>query len=243
MSEEETVLAENQINEQSEVNVQNNESQGEEHSTIHTPPIQPPVLFTAGNVPISNALMSSLIVTVLLFALIFYMKKRISLVPGRLQLLIEGIISFFYDKLVDVYGDPKLAKRHAAIIMSFFFFIFIANQLPLLPLMHSLKWEGDIHFTRPPSSHLSFTLALAITSLFLAHFIGILHHKFGHIDKYIRITPLLKIRSLKDIPNALFEVFFGLLELVGEFAKILSLSARLFGNIFAHEIIVAVIVG
>lgn len=215
----------------------------EEHGTIHTPPIKPEVLFNIGPVPVSNTMFASLMVTVLIFAFIFYLRKRITLIPSRIQIIAEAVVDMFYEKFVYIYEDRDLARKHAAIIVSFFLFIFITNLLPMMPIISSLKWDGEIHLARPATSHYAFTFALGTISLFAAHLIGLMHHGFGHVNKFIRFRAILAIRKLKDIPNALFELFFGLLEVIGEFSKILSLASRLFGNIIAHEIIIAVISG
>jgi F-type H+-transporting ATPase subunit a len=219
------------------------EAEGGESHSIHVPPLKPEILFDLGPVHVTNAMFSSLIITILIIAFVSYLKKRITLIPSRIQIIAEMIVNMFYEKFADIYQDRTLARRHTAIIASFFIFIFITNLLPMMPIISSLKWNHELHLARPATSHYAFTLALAMLSLFIAHLIGLMHNKLGHINKFIRFEAVLKIRKLKEIPNAIFEIFFGLLEVIGEFSKVLSLASRLFGNLIAHEIVIAVIMG
>lgn len=229
-----------------EINIDEHLQEGDEaheEAGIHTPPIKPDTLFKLGSFEVSNAIFGSIVATLLVLAIVAYLKKRIAVVPGKIQIVAEAFVNFFYEKLETAYNDKSLAKKHTAFIMSFFIFILVSNLLPAIPFISSIRWDGHLEAIRPATSHYSFTVALAITSIGGAHLIGLSHHGLGHVNKFIRLGEIFKIRKLKHIPNALFELFFGFLETLGEFSKILSLASRLFGNIFAHEIIVAVIIG
>jgi F-type H+-transporting ATPase subunit a len=64
-----------------------------------------------------------------------------------------------------------------------------------------------------------------------------------HIGNFIKVKQFFKIKSLKDLPMAFLDFFLGLLDIVGEVAKLASLSTRLFGNIFAGMVIIMIIQG
>jgi len=85
----------------------------------------------------------------------------------------------------------------------------------------------SVHIFRAPTSDLSFTAALAIISLVVTNYLGFAALKLGHLKRYI------------DLSNPL-NTFIGLVELLSEVSKLLSFSFRLFGNIFAGEMLLAV---
>lgn len=92
---------------------------------------------------------------------------------------------------------------------------------------------------RAPSSDLNLTLTLALITMFLVQFFGFWSRKFGYLGQFFRFKSL----RTKGIGMGLVDIFVGLFELLGEVAKIVSFSFRLFGNIFAGEVILIVISG
>jgi F-type H+-transporting ATPase subunit a len=93
-----------------------------------------------------------------------------------------------------------------------------------------------IPWFRAPSTDLNFTLALALVTVGLTQYFGIRALGGGYFKKFLDFSGFKQ-----GIMNGLIGVFVGFLELISEFAKIISLAFRLFGNIFAGEILLAVI--
>jgi F-type H+-transporting ATPase subunit a len=77
----------------------------------------------------------------------------------------------------------------------------------------------------------------------LAHVLALMKSPLRHIGNFIKIDAFFKIRKLKDIPQAFLDFFLGLLDIIGEVAKLVSISTRLFGNMFAGEVVVGIIAG
>jgi F-type H+-transporting ATPase subunit a len=90
---------------------------------------------------------------------------------------------------------------------------------------------------------LSATVALAILVLVIAHGIAFAVAPIRHVGDYIKIGHLLHAKTPTQWLLAIIELFLGPLELLSEFGKVLSLSCRLFGNIFAGEVMVGIITG
>jgi len=120
-------------------------------------------------------------------------------------------------------GDRKKTEEIFPLVATLFIFILISNLLEILPGV------GVFPFLRSPSSDLHFTLAIAIFSMGFIHFLTI--KKLGGI-KYLKKFIVLNNPIL---------FFVGILEAMGEFTKTLSLGIRLFGNLFAGEILLIVI--
>jgi F-type H+-transporting ATPase subunit a len=93
-----------------------------------------------------------------------------------------------------------------------------------------------IPFLRPPSTDLNFTLALALVTVVLTQYFGIRALGAGYFKKFFDLSGFKQ-----GVMNGVIGVFVGLLELVSEFAKIISLAFRLFGNIFAGEVLLVVL--
>jgi F-type H+-transporting ATPase subunit a len=190
----------------------------------------PNILFQIGSFPITNTVLNTLFVDSLLVGTSVYVGTHIKKIPGKLQNLLELIISTFYDLTESVAG--KNVTKIFPWFMSFFFFILIANWTGLLPGAESIGMKevvdgktDIISLFRNATSDLNVTLGLALISLFMTHYLSI------------------KTIGIKDYLSRFFSfnpifLFVGLLEIVSEFTKIISLSFRLFGNIFAGEVVI-----
>ncbi|OGJ50690.1 hypothetical protein A2229_04110 [Candidatus Peregrinibacteria bacterium RIFOXYA2_FULL_33_7] len=156
--------------------------------------------------------------------------------------MLEFVISLFLDNLkAALNNNEKKARKLLPLFLTIFLFLFIANNFSLLPLFTSIITEEKTAIFRTPPSHFGLTVALALGVVVTSHIMALIISPFKHIGNFIKIMPLLKARSIKDLLNALLEIFLGVLDIVGEIAKVLSLSARLFGNIFAGEVMVMII--
>lgn len=195
-----------------------------------------------GSFHVTNSVMSSYAVSLTVVLIAVLATRKAGVVPTRLQLALEMIVEFFQNMLVAAYGTQKRARKYLSYILALFLFLLVANQFSSLPLIASIK-AGDTNLFRTATSDWSQTISLAIISLGAAHLIALSVSPLRHIGNYIKLGPFLKIRKPSDIGNAFLELFLGILDIVGEFAKLMSMSARLFGNLFSGEVLIAVISG
>lgn len=199
-------------------------------------------IFYIGSFPITNAELSAFLITLVLLIFSLVAKRSMSIVPSRLQVFLEIIVGFVMDQLKTAFGSEKRAKKFFPIIMSILIFITVANQLSLVPLIYQITYEGKTAF-RTATSDLNLTLGLALLVIISAQILAFIASPLRHFGKYIKVKQFLKVRSVGDFGNAFLEFFLGILDIIGELSKILSMSFRLFGNIFAGEVLVAVIAG
>jgi len=157
------------------------------------------------------------------------------LVPAGIQNIFEIIIVFLWDTFNGVFGDQKITKKYFPLATTFFLFILTNNWLGTLPGVGSIGLNKSheenvfIPLLRPGNADLNHTLALAVISVISIQVFGIMTIGFfKYSSKFI---------SFKNP----IDFFIGILELIGETAKILSFSFRLFGNIFAGEVLLTVI--
>lgn len=171
------------------------------------------------------------------------LRRRFGLRPSRLQNGCEYVLELLFGYLDQVTGSRELTMRFFPIVGTVFFFILLSNWLGLLPGTGSILTHGEV-LMRPANTDLNLTVAMALVSVVISHLfafgtIGI----FTHLNKFIQIGTIVK--SIKHGPIAIFtalvEFLVGIIEIIGEMAKVVSLSLRLFGNIFAGEVLITVI--
>ena len=195
-------------------------------------------IFHIGSFPVTNTLLVTGIVSGSLIAIAARVKLTLKQVPGArsLQNAVEAVIEGLLDFFTSVTQDREKAKQFFPFVATIFLFVILANWIELLPGVGTIgMWathEGKqeiVPFLRSASTDLNATLAIAVTSVIATQFFGIAVLGFAkHVGKYISFKGPI-------------EFFVGILELVAEIAKVFSFSFRLFGNIFAGEILLTVV--
>lgn len=181
--------------------------------------------------PITNSLILAWIVMILLIGSAYFFGRSLKLVPGKLQAGIEWAFEGTLFYMSEVLESEVLARRFFPLIASLFLFIAVINEIEFFPgigsigLMHASEF---LPILRAPTTDLNFTLALAMIAFFTIELTGLATLGFF---KYVR-----KYVNLKSPIG--FVV--GLIELVSNLGRLVSFSFRLFGNIFAGEVMVLV---
>src|SRR3989338_8290484 len=126
--------------------------------------------------PITNSLLMTWLVMLLLIGFAVFLRSRLALVPGKLQAGVEWLFEGALDYMADVLESEKLAKKFFPLVATIFLFVALANVLEFVPGVGSI---GFIHadeflpLMRAPASDLNFTLALAMISFFTIEVTGI----------------------------------------------------------------------
>ncbi len=215
-------------------------------------PIAAETVFSVGTFPVTNTLITACLTSIILMVVGVMIRLMVKERPGRLQNFLEMILEFILKFFDQVTHDREKSKKFLPIAGTFFFFILLSNWIGLLPGMGSIGvWHvvhGEREFIpllRSANSDLNLTLAMALIAVISAHIIGMVHLGFlKHLNKFIQLGGLWKaLRTLRPIPimTALVEFVVGIIEIFSELAKIASLSLRLFGNVFAGEVLMTVI--
>ncbi len=192
--------------------------------------LAPEVITHVGGLKITNTILSTLLVDVVLVSFVALVAKNLKPVPGKLQTIAEGAVSYFYDTTLQIAG--KYTDVIFPWFASFFLFIFVTNILGLLPGFGTIGFFGHegkiatfVPLLRPGTSDFNLTFGLAVTSLVITHFLAIKYNGiWAYLKRYFSLNPIF--------------LFVGILEIVSEFTKIISLSFRLFGNIYAGEVVI-----
>jgi F-type H+-transporting ATPase subunit a len=178
---------------------------------------------------ISNTILTMWIVMALVLAGAILMTRGGKLVPGRAQNLFEFFYEFLSDFGIGLAG-PK-ARPYIPIFAAFFILILFDNWIGLVPPV------GKIPQLRAPSSDVNITIGLALVSFVIFHVEGFRHLGIrGYLGKFF---PIGQFRH--GIGAGFIAMFVGLIELMLEFVKPVTLSMRLFGNIYGGEVALGVI--
>ncbi|RJR14645.1 ATP synthase F0 subunit A [Candidatus Microgenomates bacterium] len=234
--------------------------------------------------PITNSLLTTWLVMLLLILMTYFVTRKITLIPGRMQSVVEILIDGLYSLFASIVGKDNI-RQFFPILGSIFIFVLFANWSGLIPGVGTIGFfhesetkhafiqsanaseviaqeehveeavetellEGEAvleteHETateevakaehggftplfRGPTADLNTTLALAIVAVVSFQYFGLKQLGFGYVHKFLNFS------------NPIY-FFLGLLEIVSEFAKIISFAFRLFGNVFAGEVLLTVI--
>jgi F-type H+-transporting ATPase subunit a len=189
-------------------------------------------IFTVAGVPITNAAILGVFgYIVLLWVLIYtaYVVKRNKKQNVLVKLIVWGYETL-YSTVLQVVGDKKLAKKIAPLPIAMFFFVLVQYYLGILPIVGPITIDG-VPLFRGFAADLNTTFGLAIVMLVTAQLYAIkVHGFFGNAGRYLR-------NPFKD-PAGAFE---GILEIFAEFSRTIALSMRLFGNVFAGEVLLVMV--
>ena len=258
---------------------------------------------TVVGVPITNSLLTMLVVDVILVVLAVLATRRMQLIPSGLQNLVEWVVEKLYG-LTESMAGKKWAPRFFVIVATIFFYVLVSNWFGLLPGLAAFGFceahlepshggetvevhtripsasepgvarlaaplpaaetpnpplgcrpgEVLVPIFRSPSTDLNNNLALALISVVMSQVFGVMALGPGYFGKFFNIKGMLQ--AFRPAPTgerrgcggalAVFafgaiQFFVGILEAISEFAKIISFSFRLFGNIFAGEVMLLVL--
>ena len=179
--------------------------------------------------PITNSLLATWLVMAVLIVFSWAATRRLSLIPSGIQTTAEVLVGGLHDFFSSVTG--KYVNAFFPLIASLFFFIITANWMGLLPGFSTIGFyhgEEFVPLLRGATSDLNTTIALALIAVCAIQYFGF---------RLIGLHYGKKFLNFKD-PIAFFT---GILETISEFSRIISFAFRLFGNIFAGEVLLAVI--
>ena len=259
----------------------------------------PPVVIKAEALPgiqiagfqVTNTLLTTLVVDVLLVGLAILGTRNMKLVPSGLQNFLEWLVELLYNMTESIAGN-RWTPRFFVVVGTIFFYVLMSNWFGLLPglaavgfcephegkavavvqaaeagegghadheagharLLGCQPGEVIVPLFRSPSTDLSNNMALALVSVFMTQVFGVWALGANYFTKFINVkgmisafqrTPAGERRGcagmLGTFVFGFIEFFVGILETISEIAKVISFSFRLFGNIFAGEVMLLVL--
>jgi F-type H+-transporting ATPase subunit a len=210
--------------------------------------IAPETLFYIGPMPISNTLIATWFSILVVLAFGFITKRSLSLVPRGVANFFEWIFEQILNLCEEVAGAEK-GRKFFPIVCTIFLFVLTSNYLELIPGVESIgtinapvhnAFLGFLLYTkddsnkiapwiRPASTDLNLTIGLAIISVVITQIYG-----------FRMLGPRLHLGRYFTLREGIIGLFVGVLEAILELARVISFSFRLFGNIFAGDVLLLV---
>ena len=165
------------------------------------------------HLPVGDHVTYTWLVMLILIVVAFLASRSISLVPSGLQNLMESVISGIDNLIEETMGEE--GKAFFPLIATFALFILVSNLIALIPGFY------------PPTANLNTNAALALTVFFMTHIVGFKKHGVAYLKHFM--GPIIWLAPLMFI-----------IEIIGHLARPLSLTLRLFGNMYGHEIVLMI---
>lgn len=220
---------------------------------LSLPPLAAEPLFHLGHLLVTNTLVNAFLATLIFAVFAFFINLGIKKyyladrAPKGVLNFFESLVEIFLTQIDNVTKDRKKTLQFFPIIAGVFLFILVSNWMSQIPGTGSfgIFRAGEfIPLLRPATSDLNLTLGMAVFFVVLSHILGIITIGFfKYANKFIKLGDIwqaVKTGKPMKIFVSLIELFVGLLEVISEVAKMVSLSLRLFGNIFAGEVLLTV---
>lgn len=192
-------------------------------------------LFYLLGLPVTNSMLVAWVMSIVLIVLGVLARKNLSLAPRGLQNFFEMILEQILAMIDSVTHDRDQSKKFFPLIATIFLLVLSVNWAGLIPGSGSVGLreihEGNsviVPFIRSASADLNFTIALAVISVITVQVAGIASIGFfKYMGRFVNFSSPINF-------------FVGILELISEVAKLISFSFRLFGNVFAGEVLLTV---
>jgi len=219
------------------------------------PELPAEVIFHLFGFPITNSVIAAWLTIIVLVVLSYAVSRRIKLIPGRLQAIVEAVLGWLYDFCREVAGEEN-GRKFFPVVATIFLFVIVNAWLSLLPGFGSIivhTHEGEAHLLRGANTDINMPLALALVSFAFVEYFGVrAHGGFGYLSKFINVGRFFRGAGqlfrgrLKDGLGGMFtgaiDIFVGMLEALSECVRIVSFTFRLFGNMTAGEILLLIAV-
>jgi len=197
-------------------------------------------LFSVGGLPVTNSMITSWVVSLIIIIVIRAMIGKRTLVPSKGQAIVENLVEGIYNTIEPITGKAA-AKAAFPLLIGLFLFILIQNWSGLFPGVGTVgTWDEHGHivpFIRPGNADLNGTAALAIVSMVMWIY---LIFKYAGI-KVIAYDLFGNKANKNEVPKPIYYFLFlifgavGFIEIVSIIFRPISLSFRLFGNVFGGE--------
>lgn len=196
-------------------------------------PLKAEHLFNIGPLGITNAMFFSVVTAAFTVIFLLAVARLSQLYPkSKLAYAVELTVDFVWGAAIGAFGDKRLALKHLPLLGTLFLFILVGNLTGsgLLPGVGTIK-SGENILLRPFTTDLNATLSMAILTIVLVQFYSIKTLGFKKYAQHFFAPPIYNPMN----------IFIGINEVFGEILKIVTLSMRLFGVIYAGEVLISAV--
>jgi len=217
---------------------------------VHLPA---PVLFHIGSLGITNTMLATWLTVIFLVVGSYLVTRRLEMVPGRMQAIVEFLFGWLYDFCKEVAGEEN-GRKFFPVIATIFLFVMFNGWLSLIPgfgpAIYAVVGGEHYELLRGANTDINTPLAIAIVSFLFVWGYGFRVFGFSFFKQYFNFGGIFrglgqlftgKLKSgLSTFFSGVVDAFVGMLELLSVFIRIVSFTFRLFGNMLAGEILILI---
>ncbi|OIO49043.1 MAG: hypothetical protein AUJ34_01935 [Parcubacteria group bacterium CG1_02_41_12] len=190
--------------------------------------LTPKILTYVAGFPITNTFWVTILLTFILIFVFFIGTRKMKEVPKGLQLWLEIIVDGSKSFMKESMNNDKATNRLHPFVLTILLLFLFGNLLSFIPGLTSLTYNGDPIY-RTATTDYNLILILSLVFLTVAQVVNVMTGGiWGYIKRFINFKSPL-------------DFILGFFEIIGELAKLISVSFRFFGNAFAAEVLIAVL--
>lgn len=219
------------------------------HVYEEVPSINAPTLGNVGPITVATSTITTILIT-LLFVFLVIKVSSSKLIPSKFQTALEIFYGMVADFITSIVGDKERAKTIIPYVGALMTYLLVANLLPMTPGIAGFYVTGadgvHVPLFRGATTDFNTTFGLALAVIVTMQIVGMRQQGvFGYLSHFIQIKQVYRgfRKSFGEGMVSIIGFFVGLIEIISELAKVLSLSLRLFGNLFAHEVLTVILLG
>ncbi len=219
------------------------------HVIEEVPSINAPIVASVGPLTVATSTVTVMLIT-LLFTVLVMKVSRSRMIPSKFQAALEIFYELVSNFIISIIGDKQRAKLVIPYVGALMTYLLVANLLPMFPGIagfYITNAEGaHIPLFRGATTDFNTTFGLALAVIVTMQIVGMKEQGIGgYLSHFVQIKQVWRgfQKSFGDGMVSIIGFFVGLIEIISEFAKVLSLSLRLFGNMFAHEVLTVILLG
>lgn len=210
------------------------------------PHVEPSVIFHIGSFPVANSTLMILFIIMILALVSEFVIRHFKAQPSKTQSIIEILYEGMLDLVTQITGSHEASAKIFPLVGAIFVYLGMANLIGVVPGLAEITVGPDIPLLRTPTTDFNTTFGLALAMVLLLQILSIKEiGLFLYLGKFLQFRQVwLGFRkSMSEGFMAIIGFFIGLLEIISEVSKVISLSLRLFGNMYAGTVLAAIALG
>lgn len=208
-------------------------------------PIGPETVFSIGSFTIANSTLMIALIALVFLAIGLFVVPKFKLIPGMFQSLIEMLYTSVEHFVLQITENKKRTEQILPVIATILVYFSVANVIAIIPGLTDISYNG-VSIFRTPTSDFNTAFGVSLAAVVVLNYISLREWGFTkYLGKFFDVKGVITgfKKGIMDGFIGLVKFFVGLLEVIGEIAKVISLSFRLFGNIYAGQVLAIVIMG
>lgn len=209
-------------------------------------PIEPEIVFTIGEFGIANSTLMIVLIAIVFLIVGLVAVRKFKLVPvSPFQHYMEMIYESIVGLVEQIAGSRHHAEKIFPLIATILVYFAVANIIAIIPGLTDITYKG-VALLRTPTSDFNTALGVSLAAVVVLNYISFREYGFlGYLNNFFNVKAVVGgfKKSFMDGFIGLVEFFVGILNIIGEVAKVVSLSFRLFGNVYAGQVLAIIIMG